>query len=288
MTANRYCLSLAGITVAMETAQDLIVGQDFEPFLCETDTPDFLAVFRLVEHLPEIPKAILHEDNCYRVHPDGHGGYLRSFFDAPKDHTPYALSTFDLEDQKIYIDYLKSGVHCVSEMQNSIFHMGLESLLLQKNRLCLHASCVQTHLGGILFSGRSGIGKSTQSDLWCRHRNAKLINGDRPILSRTEDRWLAWGSPYAGSSRCHINESCPISAIVMLRQAETCTLRRLTQPESFRAIWSGLTMNSWNEKLTEQAVDLTLQLLTAVPVYEFACVPDARAVEFLEEELQKA
>lgn len=284
---HRYCLSLAGITVAMETDQALIVSKEFAPFLRETENADFFASFRCVPRLPEIPETVLHEDDCYRVHPDGRGGYLRSFFDAPRDLTPYAVAAYDYENHKIQIDYLEKGAHFVQKMQNAIFHLGLESLLLQENRLCLHASCVQTHLGGILFSGRSGIGKSTQSDLWCRHRGARLINGDRPILSVADDGWLAWGSPYAGSSRCHIPESCPVSAIVMLRQDYACSLRRLTQPEAFRAIWSGLTMNSWNEKLTERAVELAIQLIDTVPVLEFGCTPDARAVDFLEGELPK-
>lgn len=284
---HRYCLSLAGITVAMEADQALIVSKEFAPFLRETENADFFASFRCVPRLPAIPETVLHEDDCYRVHPDGRGGYLRSFFDAPRDLTPYAVAAYDYENHKIQIDYLEKGAHFVQKMQNAIFHLGLESLLLQENRLCLHASCVQTHLGGILFSGRSGIGKSTQSDLWCRHRGATLINGDRPILSIADDGWLAWGSPYAGSSRCHIPESCPVSAIVMLRQDDACSLRRLTQPEAFRAIWSGLTMNSWNEKLTERAVELTIQLIDTVPVLEFGCTPDARAVDFLEGELPK-
>lgn len=285
---HRYCLSLADITVAMETDHVLLLDEKFDPFLCETAKPDFLASFRLVERLPDIPEAVLHEDDCYRVHPDGHGGYLRSFFDAPRDLTPYALASFVCEHHKIYIDYLEKGTHCVSELGSALFHLGLESLLLQENRLCLHASCIETRLGGILFSGRSGIGKSTQSDLWCRHRNATLLNGDRPILSTSGDIWLAWGSPYAGSSHCHLSRSCPISAIVMLRQDISCSLRPLTQPEAFRAIWSGLTMNSWNAKLVEQAVELTVKLIDTIPVYEFACTPDVRAVDFLEEELQKS
>lgn len=282
-----YRLTLAGITIALETDRQLTVEPEFAPFLHEGTAPDVNAFFRQVESLPRIPERILHEDNCYRVHPDGKGGYLRSFFDAPRDMTAYAVAACDYENHQIHIDYLEKGAACVSQMQNSFFHLGLESILLQADRLCLHAACIRTHLGGILFSGRSGIGKSTQGELWCRHRGARLINGDRPILSKAEDGWLAWGSPYAGSSRCHINENVPVAAIVMLRQESSCTLRRLSPPEAFRAIWSGLTMNSWNEKLVERAADLTLELIGSVPVLEFGCTPDVNAVEFLEGELQK-
>lgn len=285
--AERYCLTLAGVTIGIGTDQHLTVSEEFLPFLTRVETPDFRAVFRRVPQLPPIPAAVIHEDDCYRVHPDGRGGYLRTFFDAPRDLTAYAAAVYDYDRGEILIEYLEKGALCVSEMHNSFFHLGLESMLLARNRLCLHASCVRTRLGGILFSGPSGIGKSTQSELWCQHRGAELINGDRPILSKHAEGWLAWGSPYAGSSRCHINESCPVSAIVMLRQEKTCALRRLSPPEAFRAIWSGLTMNSWNEKLVERAVELAMELIQAVPVYEFGCTPDIRSVEFLEEALRK-
>lgn len=282
-----FTLSIAGIN--LQITADCPIQEDaaFHPFLAEASTPDFRVCFRQVEDLPPFSESVLHEDACYRVHPDGKGGYIRTFFDAPRDMTPYAVGTYDYSRGEIRIDYLPKGVHCVSYMHNSFFHIGLEALLLHQNRLCLHASCVETSLGGILFSGVSGIGKTTQSDLWCQYRNAKVINGDRPILSREKDRWLAWGSPYAGSSGCHINEHCPITAIVMLKQEYTCRLRKLTPAEAFRAVWSGLTMHSWNEKLVETASDLTMELIRSVPVFEFGCTPDEQAVEYLENELRK-
>lgn len=280
-----YLLGVAGILLRMETGQPLIVEQEFHPFLVKDGAPDFRVLYRQVDALPLIPETVIHEDNCYRVHPDGRGGYLRSFFDAPRDYTPYAVAQYDAD--VIRVDYLEKGARCVSEMQSSFFHLGFEELLIRKERLCFHAACVDTPLGGILFSGQSGIGKSTQAELWCKFRDAKQINGDRPILSRGEDGWLAWGSPYAGSSGCHVNECCPVTAIVMLKQAGECSLRRLDSGEAFRAVWSGLTMHSWDEGFVEKACDLALALSDDVPVFEFACTPDEAAVDYLERELGK-
>lgn len=265
----------------------LAVNMEFLPFLVDEDVPDYQACFRQVAALPQISNETLHEDLCYRVHPDGRGGYLRSFFNAPRDLTPYAVASCDYSQGSIQVDYLEKGIPCVSGMHSSFFHLGFESLLIHRNRLCLHAACVRTHLGGILFSGPSGIGKSTQAELWCNLRGAKQINGDRPILSQDGNDWLAWGSPYAGSSRCHINESCPVTAIVMLRQAKECGLRRLSLPEAFRAVWSGLTVCSWDRTFVETASVLAMELITAVPVLEFACTPDQQAVEYLEQGLRK-
>lgn len=283
---HRYCLSIAGITIEIETELPPAVDPQFQPFLAELEAPDFRVFFRRVEQLPPVPESVLHEDNCYRVHPDGKGGYLRTFFDAPRDLTPYALAVYDYEAGIIRVDYLEKGAHCIAQMHSSFFHLGFESLLVRKKRLCVHAACVSTPLGGLLFSGPSGIGKSTQAELWCRYRGAHQINGDRPILSGTDKGWLAWGSPYAGSSRCHINENCPVAAMIMLRQAKQCSLRRLSQREAFRAVWSGLTLCGWDAKMVEDAFSLAAELIGTIPVYEFSCTPDEAAVEYLERELQ--
>ena len=149
------------------------------------------------------------------------------------------------------------------------------------------AACVDTSLGGILFSGVSGIGKSTQANLWCKYRGAKQINGDRPILSKENGGWTAWGSPYAGSSNVHVNDSCDIAAIVLLKQAERCAIRKLSTAEAFRGVWAGLTVRTWDAAFVERASELTIELATGLPVYEFCCTPDEEAVRFLEEELRK-
>ena len=220
----RHDLEIAGVSMSLQSFQELKDEPSFQPFMKQAASPDFQAVFHRTDALPTIPEAVLHEDECYRVHPDGKGGYLRSFFDAPRDFTPYAVAEYDYANGRIQIECLQKGAHCVSELHNSFFHLGFEAMLIHRERLCVHAACVDTPLGGILFSGQSGVGKSTQAELWCRHRGARQINGDRPILSKDQGEWRAWGSPYAGSSKCHLNESCPVTAIVMLEQAKECSL----------------------------------------------------------------
>lgn len=284
---NHLDLNIAGISLRITSDQEIKGSDAFHPFLQQCNSVDVHLSLRQVETLPPYPERVIYEDLCYRIHPDSKGGYLRTFFDPPRDYDPYAVAVYDYDRGLVQVDYLPKGAQCVSDLSTCIFHLGLEALLIHRNRLCLHASCVDTPMGGILFSGVSGIGKSTQADLWCQYRNAKQINGDRPILTKGTDGWLAWGSPYAGSSKIHVNASCPITAIVMLKQEATCTLRRLSLPEAFRAVWSGLTMHSWNEKLVELASNLTIDLVSTVPVFEFGCTPDEAAVRYLEEELGK-
>jgi len=273
--------------MAIQTFQEWPQFSSFAPFVKEVQSPDFSVTFRLADRLPAIADAVIHEENCYRVHPDGRGGYVRSFFNAPRDLSPYAVGQYRYDEGTVLIDCLQKGRTCVSAVGNSFFHIGFEAMLIRKKRLCLHASLVQTHLGGILFSGPSGVGKSTQAQLWTDYRGARQINGDRPILEKSRTGWRGWGSPYAGSSGFHLNESCPVTAVVILQQENHCTLRRLRASDALRAIWQGLTMYSWDKRFVEDAYDLAMDLVGNVPVFQFCCTPDEYAVEYLEQHLRK-
>ena len=284
---NAYALRIANIALRLESDQQLEVTEEFVPFLKDTEEPRYRAVFHRVDMLPCIPGETVFEEHCHRVHPDGKGGFLRSFFDAPRDLTPYSLVTYDYAGGIIDVPYLEKGSSCVSQMSNSFYHLGLEGIMIRENRLCFHAACVDTPLGGILFSGPSGIGKSTQADLWCRYRSGRLLNGDRPILSLEGKHVLAWGSPYAGSSKCYVNENCRVAAIVMLKQADGCSLRQLGIAEATRRVYAGLNIHTWDRFFVTKALDLTMGLVTRVPVYEFACTPDEDAVAFLENALKE-
>ena len=280
-------LRIAGVTLSLQSFRPWKPEAAFLAFAEEVPVPDYRVTFRLTDVLPPIPGEVLYEGECYRIHPDGRGGSLRSFFDAPRETKPYAVAEDDREKAEVRVACLPEGAHCLSDIHNSFFHIDIESMLIRKDRLFLHAACVDTPLGGILFSGPSGIGKSTQAELWCACRGARQINGDRPILSKDGDGWLAWGAPYAGSSGCHVNENCRVRAIVMLTQGEHCCLRRLKASEAFREVWAGLTVHSWDREFMERAADLTLTLIGDVPVYCFTCTPDVSAVHFLETHLGK-
>lgn len=283
----RYCLSIADIVVTMEIDHPLIENKEFIPFLIEETTADIYARFQKIEQQIEIKDNILFTGESYKIAKDINGDIIKYFYENTEDPVCYAKAIYDTRNGCIQVDYLEPYIRCVSEIQNCFFHLGFEAFLLDRKKMCLHAACIDTRLGGILFSGVSGIGKSTQAELWCKHMQARQINGDRPILSKESQGWKAWGSPYAGSSKCHLNESCKIVAIVMLRQGKSCFIRRLTLTEAFRSVWSGLTIRAWDDEYVQNAISLAIELVTQIPVFEFTCTPDEQAAYFLEEALRK-
>ena len=148
----------------------------------------------------------------------------------------------------------------------------------------LHASWIQYRGKAILFTGPSGVGKSTQADLWVTHRGAELINGDRAAVFPTDGGVLVRGIPYCGSSRVNKNRTIPLTAVVYLCQAPENSLTRLTGIKSFRHLWEGCSVNLWDQEDIGKATQAVVDTVSNVPVYYLACTPDERAVQLLEKE----
>ena len=281
MYSRRYCI--AGLTLQLESDEKISSDSEFTPFETVED-PDYIVRFRKVKELPPVYGEFTVSRMGVEVYKDAPYSIYR-FLDIAQ--RSYAVSRREVGDKIITVEYLENGAENICHSGGAFFHIGWEDILLTNGRLIFHACCVASPLGGILFSGRSGIGKSTQGKLWCNCESARIINEDRPILYKEDGCWIAYGSPYAGSSKWHVNEGTEIRAIVMLEQAESCRIRRLSAAETFRKIYSQTTVADWNPGNVEMACDLAESLVMNVPVYELVCTPDQKAVDLLKKMLAK-
>ena len=146
----------------------------------------------------------------------------------------------------------------------------------------LHASWIRYRDRGILFTGPSGIGKSTQAALWERLRRAELINGDRASVFPTGEGVDLRGIPFCGSSGVTKNVTMPLAAVVYLTQAPETTITRLRGARAFQRIWEGCSVNVWNQQDMESCTQSVMDVVAAVPVFHLACTPDESAVLALE------
>lgn len=279
-------VTIAGVTINLSTPAPLKRSAPFESFLGATGTERYNVICSPVDALPVPGAPPLFCGVEYAVFPAGNRFLIR-YHDHRQGDAPYAVTESDLSARQTRISCLPQGAQFLNELQNFFFHTRWEDMLLHSGRLILHASFISTVYGGVLFSGVSGVGKSTQAGLWVQHRGARLINGDRTILARRDGRWFAYGAPYAGSSNCFINEHYPLRAVVLLQQSENNTLHRLNTAQAFRGLYQGMTVAGWDPVSVEQACTLTADLAACVPVYRLCCTPDERPVRLLQAELEQ-
>lgn len=165
--------------------------------------------------------------------------------------------------------------------------LGMEHLILEKQGVILHTSFIEYKGKAILFTAPSGTGKSTQADLWRKHRNAEIVNGDRAVIRLIDGKAYACGIPFAGSSTYCKNRTLPLEAIVYLGQAPETTIEKLQGIQGFKKIWEGCTVNTWNQEDVAKALDIVQEITAKIPVYYLQCTPDKSAIEALESELEK-
>ena len=279
---KNYYFTLAGLRAVLRVPYEITVSESLRPFLfLNNEETDCTIVLRPSAQLPAFSgDGVWHGLEYY----DCHQGSLRIFHcNAPR--TAAFAVTEHFENGNIEIRVLPDYLSYFTGTTGIFNRIGMETLLLQHHGLLLHASLIKYKGKALAFAGPSGVGKSTQADIWHNYLGADIINGDRAALRKAGGVWYAHGCPYAGTSGIYRNDSAPLAAIVLLGQAEENHLRRLTEAEAFRRIYQELSVHHWQRHFVAKATDLCLQLLEKTPIYLLECRPDESAAELVKKGL---
>lgn len=166
---------------------------------------------------------------------------------------------------------------------NILDFLPLEQMLLEKEALILHASHIIWQGKSILFTGPSGIGKSSQAELWRQYLQAEIVNGDRAIIKRSSDagQFYAYGCPYSGSSPYCKNNKAEITAVILLEQAPYNQIKPVTAGEAYAKIFSQITVNLVEPENVQKAMAIVEQWIQEIPVYRLLCRLDREAAELV-------
>ena len=258
------------------------VVRTLSDYMAQPGTWDVECVLSTPETLSE-PQGI----ECY------HSSSMHVFQAGDTEITYYGSVAPSLEDAYLRIE--RRGAKSLIQLKASSFPKGItDDVILtcmqvlhritETGGFLLHASWICYRGKALLFTGPSGMGKSTQADLWVKHRGAELINGDRAAIFPTASGVEVRGIPYCGSSGVNKNRIMPLAALVRLSQSPENTVTKLAGVKAFRQLWEGCSVNLWNQADIDKATQAVVNTLSAVPVFHLACTPDERAVQTLEKE----
>lgn len=277
-----YYFTLAGLRTVLRMPIEISISESIQPFLCANhQKTDCTIILRPCAQLPSFSN-----DGVWRglEYYDCHRGNLRTFHCNAPRAAAFAV-TEHFENGNIEIRVLPDYLSYFTGTAGIFNRIGMETLLLQHQGLLLHASLINYKGKAIAFAGPSGIGKSTQADIWHTFLGADIINGDRAALRKERDHWYAYGCPYAGTSGIYKNDREPLAAIIVLGQAEGNRLCQLTAGEAFRYLYPEFSVHHWQKDFVAKATDLCLQLLAETPIYLLECRPDESAATLVKKGL---
>lgn len=151
--------------------------------------------------------------------------------------------------------------------------------LLDFDGFYLHSSAVTLDGMAYLFSGFSGVGKSTHTRLWQQTfgSGARVINDDKPALRPVDGRWYAYGTPWCGKDGINLNEAAPVAGVCFLKKASENRIRRLSRQEALQRILSQTIHKFDNVERLDRMLKHVDEFLKAVPVYELENKPEPEA-----------
>lgn len=169
-----------------------------------------------------------------------------------------------------------------SNPNRSMLLVAIYSRLCFENVLLCHSSLIDYNGHGILFVGPSGIGKTTQAELWQKYRNATIINGDKAFLKMKNDELIGYGLPWKGSCGYCLNSNVKIDAVVALRQDNNNHIKKLSAEDVFKYFVPHIFLPHWDENCMKSALETLDNIVNSVPVYLLKCRPDEEAVMLTE------
>lgn len=89
-------------------------------------------------------------------------------------------------------------------------------------RFLLHSAVVDYCNKGVAFVAPRGVGKTTHALLWKEAFGDKvrIVNGDKPIIRRNGDSYVAYSSPWKGKEGFGEKKATSLSAVVFLERGD--------------------------------------------------------------------
>lgn len=152
-------------------------------------------------------------------------------------------------------------------------------MTLRRDTLAIHSSCIVYQDKAVLFLGESGTGKSTHTRLWREHiEGAVLLNDDSPMIRVEKGKVWAYGSAWSGKTPCYKQERYELVACVRLSQAPYNHIQKLSVLQAYGAIHPSCAPEfAYDDALYDEVSRIIGQILSVVPCYHLACLPDREA-----------
>ena len=269
-------ITFAGLTVRFSFPNPIYLPSEITPFLCEdVSHPDVEYKVQLLKTPLPLEQEPAASCNGMKIYP-----YKESWlrvYSALAAEDRCQVACFLCPDGKNVLYYPASRWDFYSGELHLLHLIGIEEVLMDHDAFLLHSSLVQLNGQAVLFSGPSGIGKSTQASLWQQHLEADILNGDRCIIRKMPDGFYGCGSPWAGTSKIYRREKAPLKGIFLLKQAEENSIRRVGA-EGFGRLFNQSIVNTWNSDFVSKLSNMIAELMEQIPVYELSCRPDEEAV----------
>jgi hypothetical protein len=163
---------------------------------------------------------------------------------------------------------------------NSLLRIVHTLLLAEQGGFLVHASSMVRNGRAFLFAGVSGAGKTTMARL--APSDVTLLTDEISYVSRREDGYYAYGTPFAGDlGRLGKNMRAPLAGVYLLAKGTENKIEPVGAAEAGRALLENVLFFARDSEMVRCVFEAACDFVGRVPVRRLTFTPDASVWEMI-------
>lgn len=139
-----------------------------------------------------------------------------------------------------------------------------------------------------IFSGHSGAGKSTHTNLWKELYHTPIINGDLNLLALHDGQAFVYGIPWCGTSGICDTKSYPLGGIILLKQAPQNRIEALSEDQKLLLVSQRLISPIWTAALFDTNLSAIRTITKKCMVCRLFCTKEPSAASLIKSEIDNS
>ena len=177
----------------------------------------------------------------------------------------------------------------------------------RKGFFALHSASIFYRGQAWLFSGHSGMGKSTHTNLWKEQFGTEIINGDLNLIGWSENgqsenesnqnesnqndpnenwqnqhgQFIVYGMPWCGTSGIASTKSYPLGGIVLLGRSDHDHFETLSHDQKIVRVMQRMISPVWTEDMLDANLTCAAKLAGEVLIHYLLCTKEPSAAQVM-------
>ena len=150
-------------------------------------------------------------------------------------------------------------------------------LTLNSNAFMIHASGVWDGETGRIFSGFSGVGKSTMAKIW-EEEGAHIVNDDRLIVREVNGEYFMYNTPMPYAD---LNKQAQVSKFYFPFHAKKNSAEKLSGAQGLSQLMAFCFQHNYDKKYTEHLITQLERITQLASTYKLGVVPTPSIIDFI-------
>lgn len=277
--------SIGGMSLQLNGSfrADVHGGTELQQFVLETASPEIQVEVTWEDALVSQSGAPAFESSATWTLFSGADEFVFEFTSPLIGAAPYKTMQVDRSFSRAEITLSRTALlryHIISAVEYPVCELLITNYLARRGLGIEVHGCglVDSELGGLLFLGHSGAGKSTTARLWTELRSPEILSDDRIILRLHNDELWMYGTPWHGEAEFVSPRKAKLKRIFVLQHGRGNAFSPLSRGYAVGEIFARSFPPFHSSIGVERSLEFLKQLLDTVPCYEFQFLPDQTAV----------